>query len=103
VFDNPTDNVQEGSRVNAAVAYGLLRHFIALGSIWLVSKGYVTQPTLDLALYGLAAAMIVWSVVQKYGVNALIETALRMKPGSTFADLHAVRGGEVPPSSQAGR
>jgi len=47
--------------------------------------------------------MIVWSVVQKYGVNALIETALRMKPGSTFADLHAVRSGEVPPSSQAGR
>jgi hypothetical protein len=84
-----------GTGVGSAAAAGLLRHAVALGSLFLISKGYVKAETLQVIGYGVIAVMVIWSVVQKYGVNGLIETALRLPEGASFDDLKRVRAGEA--------
>lgn len=84
-----------GSGVNQAAAAGLLRHAVALGALFLISKGYVEAETLQVIGYAVIAVMVIWSVVQKYGVNGLIETALRLPAGASFEDLKRVRAGEA--------
>lgn len=89
----PEEN--RGTGVGSAAAAGLLRHAVALGALFLISKGYVKADTLQVVGYAVIAVMVIWSVVQKYGVNGLIETALRLPAGASFEDLKRVRSGEA--------
>lgn len=84
----PDDN---DSGVNRAAAAGLTRHAVALGSLYLVSKGYVSNELLEVIFAALIAAMVI----------ALLETALRLPEGTTFKTLKAVHNGDEPPPASS--
>lgn len=79
------------------VAAGMIR--IALGSVagYLIHKGAVTSFQWEIIVGALASFAVasVWSLMQKYGVDDLVKTALRMPANTSPEDLARVRGGQA--------
>lgn len=79
------------------VAAGLIRLLLAGVAGYLVKQGAITGPQWEI-IVGLLASVVVaigWSVIQKYRVDELIATALRMPEGATREQLTQVRSGEA--------
>lgn len=78
-----------------AVAAGILRVLLGAAGGYLVKQGAVTGPQWEIIVGVLAtlAVALVWSVIQKYHVDELVGTALRMPEGATREQLQQVREG----------
>lgn len=79
------------------VAAGIIRLLLAGVAGYLVKTGAVTSWQWDIIVGALASIVVavIWSVMQKYGVDQLIGTALRMPSHATREQLMQVSSGEA--------
>lgn len=77
------------------VTAGVIRWLLAGVAGYLIKEGAITGPQWDILLGIVAAAVVslVWGVIQKYKVDELVGTALRMPQGATREQLQQVRDG----------
>jgi hypothetical protein len=67
----------------------VVRHALAGVFVWLAAKGWITNDLATQLLTAIAAtaAVVVWSVINKYGLLQKVDTALGMPANSTPAQL----------------